>query len=89
MQNFVKNFLIVYGTKSRKVEYRSRKFARLFLRWKALKRGFRLALISIKKKIIDKRFVKKRWFIRNPRLYFAEVQNIRFFRLLIADFRRV
>ena len=35
MQNFVKNFLIVYETKSRRVEYHSRKFPRLFLRWKA------------------------------------------------------
>ena len=58
MQNFVKNFLIVYGTKSRRVEYRSGKFLRLFLRWKAGKHGFRLALICIKKKIIDNRFVK-------------------------------
>ena len=31
VQNFVKNFLIVYGTKRRRVEYRSRKFPRLFL----------------------------------------------------------
>ena len=58
MQNFAKNFLIVYGTKSRRVEYHSRKFPRLFSRWKAGKHGFRLALICIKKKIIDKRFVK-------------------------------
>ena len=34
----------------------------------------------------DKRFVKKRWLMRSARLYPAEVQNIRFFRLLIADF---
>ena len=51
MQNFVKNFLIVYGTKSRRVEYRSRKFPRLFLRWKAGKHGFRLALFVLKKKL--------------------------------------
>ena len=80
MQNFVKNFLIVYGTKSRRVEYRSRKFPRLFLRWKAGKHGFRLALFVLKKKIIDKRFVKKRWFMRSARLYPTEVQNFRFFR---------
>ena len=70
---FVKNFLIVYGTKSRRVEYRSRKFPRLCLRWKAGKHGFRLAFIFIKKRVIDKRFVKKRW-------YPTKVQNFRFFR---------
>ena len=52
MQNFVKNFLIVYGTKSRRAEYRSRKFPRLFLRWKAEKHGFRLTLICIEKKLL-------------------------------------
>ena len=52
MQSFVKNFLIVYGTKSRRVERRSRKFPRLFSRWKAGKHGFRLALICIKKKLL-------------------------------------
>ena len=50
MQNFVKNFLIVYETKSRRVEYRSQKFPQFFLRWKAGKHGLRLALICIKKK---------------------------------------
>ena len=73
VQNFVKNFLIIYETKSRRVEYRSRKFPRLFLRWKALKLDIRLALIFIKKYInIDKRFVKKRWFMRSARLYRAK-----------------
>ena len=52
MQNFAKNFLIVYGTKSRRVEYRSWKFPRFFLRWKAGKHGFQLALICIKKKLL-------------------------------------
>ena len=52
MQNFMKNFLIVYGTKSHREEYRSRKFPRLFLRWKARKHGFWLALICIKKKLL-------------------------------------
>ena len=80
MQNFVKNFLIVYGTKSRRVEYRSRKFPRLFVRWKAGKYDFRFALFVLQKKIIDKRFVKKRWFVRSARLYPTEGQNFRFFR---------
>ena len=80
MQKFVKNFLIVYGTKSCRVEYRSRKYPRLFLRWKVEKHSFRLALICIKKKIIDKRFVKKRWLIRSARLYPTEVKKFRFFR---------
>ena len=48
----MKNFLIVYGTKCRIVEYCSRKFPRLFLRWKAGKHSFRLALICITKKKI-------------------------------------
>ena len=81
MQNFAKNFLIVYGTKSRRVEYRNRKFPRLFLWWKAGKHGFRLAFICIKKKkIIDKRFMKKRWFVRSAKSYPVEVQHFRFFR---------
>ena len=79
MQNFVKNFLIVYGTKSRRVEYRSRKFPRLFLQWKAGKDGFQTRINLFKKKIIDKRFVKKQYFMRIARLYSAEVQNFRFF----------
>ena len=41
------------------------------------------------KEIIDKRSVKKRWFMRSARLYPAEVQNFRFCRLPIADFQQV